>query len=450
MVLCSKILTFTLPDGKVLLVNCLSGAVDLVSKDVADNMLAETLPANERIQWEKRGYYLPSFESEKMIQTRIIKTSKIMLARSPLVAIIMPTDSCNLRCSYCYERQTSLTARASVNMGPDKVAALFSALVNIMTERQSQQISIGLYGGEPLLRANEETITRILEESLTHNFPVDFVITNGTTLDYYAKSLARYKVKAVQVTIDGPESVHDARRPCIGGQGSFEKVVRGIDSALHHGLEVIARTNLDLENVEALPDLAIFYQKRGWLSNPHFKPYASIVTTPSCKGSDLCARDDPDVIGEVLKVIGKNWNRLAGWKFKFDRIEHIANVLAKGQSFYPRVWYCAAGKNMFVFDPQGRIYPCLEHVGTDQECGYYFPALKFDERASQWRERTIETISECKECSFNLLCGGGCAYQAYKRFGTLQAPSCYEPQKILRLLVPFLYRYLYLERREEQ
>jgi len=297
---------------------------------------------------------------------------------------------------------------------------------------------------EPLLRVNEATVTRILEESLTHNFHVHSIITNGTTLEYYAKILAEYKVKAVQVTIDGIGNIHDTRRPFAGGQGSFEKVVKGVDSALQYGLDVIARTNLDLENAECLPDLAIFYQKHGWLSNPRFMPYASIVTTPSCMGSDLCARDDPAVISEVLKIIERNWNRLANWKFKFDRIEHIANVLTRGQSLYPKVWYCNAGKNMFVFDPQGRIYPCWEHVGTDQEIGYYLPTLKFNERALQWMNRMVDTIPECKECSMNLLCGGGCAYQAYKMFGTLEAPACYKPESTLRLLVSFLYRYLYL------
>jgi len=147
MVLCSKILTFSLPDGKVLLVNCLSGAVDLVSKDVADNILAESLPANERTQWEKRGYYLASFETEKTIQTHIIEASKTILSQSPLLAIIMPTYSCNLRCSYCYERQ-ALATNVNVDMEPDNVVPLFSALMKLITERKSPRISIVLYGGD--------------------------------------------------------------------------------------------------------------------------------------------------------------------------------------------------------------------------------------------------------------------------------------------------------------
>jgi len=438
MILCKKILTFDLPDGKVLLVNSLSGAVDLVNKDVAANLIAGSLSPQEQVQWKKRGYLLDGSADEETIQSQIVNACQIALARSPVLAVVMPSYRCNLRCTYCYE---GMFVENNIDMALEAITPLFTAIEKLAKKFAGALIT--LYGGEPLLESNESVIISILEKAQEHGFQVYSVITNGTTLEYSVKTLVKYGVTRVQVTIDGVEEIHNSRRPFAGGEGSFDKVVKGIDVAWEHGLKVVVRTNVDFENTNDLPALAEFYQQRELVNSAQFVPYLSIVTSPSCMGSDLCTGGNPELIGKVLRIVDDNWELFSNWKFKFDRIGHIASVLMEGRTLYPRTWYCNAGKSMFVFDPQGKIYPCWDHVGTDQEIGYYLPTLTLTELAAQWAERTINTIPECRKCSMNLLCGGGCAYRACQKHGTLQAPSCYRPEAGLKQVVPFLYERLY-------
>jgi len=438
--LCSKILTFKLPDGNILLVNSLSGAVDLVNPDIAQNLLSGKLSPAEQMPWKKRGYILSTSADEERIQKRIVNTLKMGLSRSYLHAVVMPSYTCNLRCTYCFEGSL---AENNINMSLDMVQPLFESILKL--SENFSGTSITLYGGEPLLRSNKDIVISILNKAREHNIQLHSVITNGVTLDYWAETLLHLGVRNVQVTIDGIKEVHDARRPFAGGLGSFDKVVKGINMALQSGLSVIARANVDLENATKLPLLAEFYLQQGWNKHTMFLPYLSIVNTPSCRGSDLCTDSDPEVIEKVLNVVNKNWELFTKWKFKFERIEHISSVLSEGKTLTPRAWYCGAGKNMFVFDPQGKIYPCWEHVGSDQEIGNYLPTVEFNESAAQWAERTIEIIPACKQCSMNLLCGGGCPYHAQQQHGSFQSPACYRPKDTLDQIVPFLYTRLHQE-----
>jgi len=46
----------------------------------------------------------------------------------------------------------------------------------------------------------------------------------------------------------------------------------------------------------------------------------------------------------------------------------------------------------------------------------------------------------------NLLCGGGCGYEAYRKFNTLMSLACHEPEALMRIIVPFIYKHLYLKK----
>ena len=41
-----------------------------------------------------------------------------------------------------------------------------------------------------------------------------------------------HRYREIQVTLDGPEEIHNKRRPLKGGQGTFDRIVAGIDAAL--------------------------------------------------------------------------------------------------------------------------------------------------------------------------------------------------------------------------
>jgi uncharacterized protein len=45
----------------------------------------------------------------------------------------------------------------------------------------------------------------------------------------------------------------------------------------------------------------------------------------------------------------------------------------------------------------------------------------------------VTSIPECKECSVQLACGGGCASVSRNRTGTVYSPDCRPVKKLLEL-----------------
>jgi uncharacterized protein len=98
---------------------------------------------------------------------------------------------------------------------------------------------------------------------------------------------------------------------------------------------------------------------------------------------------------------------------------------------------------MYIYDPFGDIYVCWEHVGEEStKVGVYYPGLSWNDQYNQWRERTVFTIPECRQCVYALFCGGGCGYEALERYGTLSKPVCYDYHTVFTTAIPALYKYV--------
>ena len=81
--------------------------------------------------------------------------------------------------------------------------------------------SFTVTGGEPFLR---QDIFEVLEELRRTGFNT-YILSNGTHISWeLALRLAATGVKGVQISIEGPEAVHDS----IRGAGSFSSSLKGI------------------------------------------------------------------------------------------------------------------------------------------------------------------------------------------------------------------------------
>jgi radical SAM protein with 4Fe4S-binding SPASM domain len=97
--------------------------------------------------------------------------------------------------------------------------------------------SFNVTGGEPFFRRD---FFNVLEELKNKGFDT-FILSNGTLIDRNkAEALARLAVKGVQISIEGPEDIHDA----IRGQGSFISSMKGIRNLLEAGIQVTLNTTL--------------------------------------------------------------------------------------------------------------------------------------------------------------------------------------------------------------
>jgi radical SAM protein with 4Fe4S-binding SPASM domain len=108
--------------------------------------------------------------------------------------------------------------------------------------------SFNVTGGEPFLRRD---FFAILEELKCKGFDT-FILSNGTLIGRdKAETLARLEVKGVQVSIEGPENIHDS----IRGQGSFASSIKGIRNLVEAGIMVTLNTTLSGMNAPYFKDV---------------------------------------------------------------------------------------------------------------------------------------------------------------------------------------------------
>lgn len=155
--------------------------------------------------------------------------------------ILLPTERCNFRCTYCYEDFKAGLMQQPVIDG-----------VKGLVDRRAPTLcglEISWFGGEPLLAKPiiYDISAHIVD--LTHRFPslsyAANMTTNGYLLDHEtAETLLRLGVNSYQVSLDGPEEIHNRTRLKANGSGSFSQIwanllaIRYSDLRIHVTLRV--------------------------------------------------------------------------------------------------------------------------------------------------------------------------------------------------------------------
>jgi len=158
------------------------------------------------------------------------------------------TDRCNLKCRHCYQE-----GAGSREMPFDRIAAVIqeiAAMLKDWGEAYGLEFSpsFTITGGEPFLRPD---FFSILKEILQAGF-ASYVLSNGTMITQErAESLAALGVKEVQVSLEGPQGVHDG----IRGPGSFAASLQGVRNLQAAGVKVSLNSTLSKLNAGYFMDL---------------------------------------------------------------------------------------------------------------------------------------------------------------------------------------------------
>ena len=158
------------------------------------------------------------------------------------------TERCNLRCTHCYQEE-SVTNEMDLDQIKGGIADVREMLESWSDSYGIEfEPSFNITGGEPFLRSD---LFPILEDAVVRGFEV-YLLTNGTLVDRQkARSLRHIGVKGVQVSLEGPEDVHEA----IRGKESFNRALKGIRYLTDEGIPVTLNVTLSAANVDYFTDL---------------------------------------------------------------------------------------------------------------------------------------------------------------------------------------------------
>jgi uncharacterized protein len=95
-----------------------------------------------------------------------------------------------------------------------------------------------------------------------------------------------------------------------------------------------------------------------------------------------------------------------------------------------------------VFDPWGYIYPCQILVGNeDQAIGRFDEnGIYYNENFPLWDNRTIKTMTRCRDCEVAVFCGGGCALSSIENSRPVDEGDCAKIEETFGMLLPYYYK----------
>jgi uncharacterized protein len=122
-----------------------------------------------------------------------------------------------------------------------------------------RKINISFFGGEPLLRGG--LIRQVVDYSKTLEKPgcgywIDYALT--TNLTHLPDQLASFLIGrdvGLQVSLDGPERVHDSYRVDAGGKGSFRTAMRNLEKLRKLDAAYFARRVTSIVTINGNSDL---------------------------------------------------------------------------------------------------------------------------------------------------------------------------------------------------
>jgi uncharacterized protein len=316
-----------------------------------------------------------------------------------LSVTLLPTLACNLRCGYCYQTHT-----AGV-MSRETRDAIVREIDTRVRHEGINELEIDWFGGEPLLAREiiQDISCRLKKVAAQHGATFrSTMATNGTLIDRaVVEMLGEIEMEELQITLDGSEEVHNARRPTAGGKPSFGAVVRGIQLA-SESLRVLVRINVSRDTVDdAWAVLDLLDNEGCFQSGRDVQPYIALAGPLS----DVCSH----AAGSMIPV-----PQFFDYVLRFQQavLERRADIEIGRFLEVPRVLDRACGaqsRQSMVVVPTGNIYKCGLEVHDPVLAGAYIgDNYRAHLNYRKWVEHSPFACEECGSCRFLPICLGGC------------------------------------------
>ncbi len=325
----------------------------------------------------------------------------------PFTLLIKPSGSdCNIDCTYCFYKNRA----PEIGRGRQRMSdSVLETLTRDYLQLGFPAGSFSWQGGEPLLMGLD-FYTRALALQQQFGRPGQQISnalqTNGMLLTEAWVPFLKQHQFLVGISCDGPQFIHDHFRKDQGGQGTWERVLKGIAISQQHELEFNVLVLVNHLSAEYPDDILDFFLERGirWLQfipcverDPQSGDITPFSVTPEQYGAFLCR--------------------------VFDRWLEIGPTTLSIRDFDSMVHHCVTGRHTIcTFGRQCADYIVIEHGGDAYACDFFVdPALCLgsicDTPVGQLADSAVKRefarnktrlASKCLICAYLDVCRGGC------------------------------------------
>jgi uncharacterized protein len=330
---------------------------------------------------------------------------------------------CNLDCAYCYWFRDRTVYDKPKTLSRESERMLLVRLEEHIRQFELDGFSVLLHGGEPLLFGKERFVGLMdgLEGVATRTgCAIDRgITTNATLIDEEWARLLRIFSCHVTVSLDGPGDVHDENRFDFNGNGSYERVRKGIDMLRSQGIEpAVLAVCLPKQNPETI--CAHFVDELGLRYFDILLPDATHDDGPTAP-----------IAAYYTKLFDLWYDRYAERGVTVRTIDAITRALLGGRSGCEAIGYGPI--NLLTVTTDGCLEPLdvLRIAGQGStRTGVSVHTHTLQEAVSDpvWLEAydaSLNLAAECKTCEFRSACGGGYLPHRYSSARRYDNPSVY-------------------------
>jgi uncharacterized protein len=282
------------------------------------------------------------------------------------------TDKCNLDCTYCFEKYKENRSIRKEDIDP---------LLDSLVTREFY-----LFGGEPLLEL--ELITYMIDRLNARQFDETakqhilnscrFHITNGTLIEKNMEIIKKYNLN-LQISLDGPKSVNDKNRVYFNGNGSFDDVMKGVETCQANGITWFVHGAIGKNNVGLMFDIMKFY----FDLEAKYRGLESAIRTLGVNIFQVVFEDD--YTDEDIDLFLEQFVKCTEWIW--NNTEYDMTFDQRQQAYinwcYRRGSSCIAGNKMIAVDAKFDVYPCHRLAMLKKKDEFSLLNLKDPERKFQ-------------------------------------------------------------------
>ena len=331
---------------------------------------------------------------------------------------------CNLDCKYCfYLEKESLYPQVSKWAMREEV--LDSYIRQYIEAHDAPLVNFAWQGGEPTLLGVEyfRKLVQIQKRYANGKDIRNAFQTNGVLLNDDWAALFKENEFLIGLSIDGPRHLHDAYRVDKGGQPTFDKVMRGMDTLKRNGVEFNTLTTVHQANGDHPLEVYRFLKEQGSGFMQFIPIVERIAYQVTADGLQLISPDfngeaqiaewsiEPRQFGRFLCTIFDEWVRNDIGR-TFVQIFDVSLEIWTGMEASLCVFRRQCGAALAI-EHSGDLYSCDHFVYPQNRLGNIMesPMQSLIDNEQQRRfgvakESTLPRY--CRECDVRFACNGEC------------------------------------------
>lgn len=357
--------------------------------------------------------------------------------------------SCNLRCKYCFaDSGENFKSDASKEISNHMVKQIFKYIMNSYSDKNFYRLEF-VSGGEPLL--NQKNLIDSIDYALkifdNKNFEI-VLVTNGTLLNQAIVDFIQKRRINLAITINGSESIHNNLCIMKNGKSAYGLILNNLKLFNSDYIKKIWSISIVTSDCISIKDIILHNYNIG-IRRMEFR-----IARGSEKNTIfLNERNINKFLNLYIELIEFFISEI-----KNNRLEYLLTILNDYDYFgklIKRIFLkkivisrCGAAVNKISFTSTGDIYPCDSFVGKEEfilgNVNNY--DIKADIINAFKKDNTL--VNECcKECKYNLICGGDCYYNRFVNNNSIynnNTTFCQLNKKLIDLAIEFVL-YIYVE-----